>query len=126
MDRLADVVAPAPRRPSWLLGEPMPAVGAARRRDLGRELRRFGFDLDFAPVVDLDSGRTGNVARRPLFGVEPGQVAALAGAFLAGLHDAGVGGCLKHFPGPGPIRPPTPTSRCQRSRPPDEICAEGT
>jgi beta-N-acetylhexosaminidase len=64
-----------------------------------RALRALGFNLDFAPVVDLgDPEATGVIGDRS-FGSDPESVARLAGAFLDSLQRAGVAGCLKHFPG---------------------------
>ncbi|HEX9082210.1 MAG TPA: glycoside hydrolase family 3 N-terminal domain-containing protein [Holophagaceae bacterium] len=67
----------------------------------GEGLRMLGFNVDFAPVVDLWDGHPeagiGDRAASP----EPREVAAAAGAFLHGLESTGVRGCLKHFPGLG-------------------------
>jgi len=38
-----------------------------------------------------------------MFGSDPKTVASYAGAFLSGLQNNGVAGCLKHFPGLGAI-----------------------
>ncbi|RMG42931.1 MAG: glycoside hydrolase family 3 protein, partial [Acidobacteria bacterium] len=70
-------------------------------RGVGDVLAALGFDIDFAPVVDLDEGDGSNGIGPRAFGAEPGRVAAAAGAVLAGLAAAGVAGCLKHFPGLG-------------------------
>ena len=67
----------------------------------GRSLRALGFNLDFAPVVDLSEPTAPNGIGDRAFGVDPEQVALLAGAFLDGLQGEGVAGCLKHFPGLG-------------------------
>ena len=66
-----------------------------------RRSRAFDFDLDFAPVVDLDHGITGNALDGRAFGSTPRKVTARAKALLDGLHAAGTGGCMKHFPGLG-------------------------
>jgi beta-N-acetylhexosaminidase len=71
-------------------------------RATARALRAVGFNVDFAPVVDLcEASATNGIGDRS-FGTDPERVAALAGAFLDGLQGAGVAGCLKHFPGLGP------------------------
>jgi beta-N-acetylhexosaminidase len=67
----------------------------------GEALRGLGFNLDFAPVLDLCAPGTPNGIGDRSFGTDPDMVAALAGAFLDGLQTAGVAGCLKHFPGLG-------------------------
>jgi beta-N-acetylhexosaminidase len=99
VDRLRHVVAPAPAAAS-LATRPPRASGSAGRW-IGGALRRCGFDLDLAPVVDLDRGATGNALDGRCFGRTPRGVTARAAAFLDGLHEAGVGACLKHFPGLG-------------------------
>lgn len=68
---------------------------------IGHALDHFGVDVDFAPVVDLDRGRTDNALDERYFGRTPREVIDRAGAFLRGLAVAGVRGCLKHFPGLG-------------------------
>lgn len=67
----------------------------------GRALLALGFDLDFAPVVDLCPPEAPNGIGDRSFGIDPRTTAHLAGSFLDGLQSAGVAGCLKHFPGLG-------------------------
>jgi beta-N-acetylhexosaminidase len=67
----------------------------------GAALSAMGFNLDFAPVVDLCPADARNGIGDRSFGTDPGTVTRMAGAFLEGLQDAGVAGCLKHFPGLG-------------------------
>lgn len=99
VDRLRNVVAPAPAAAALAHCPPVTARRAGRL--LGQALRSFDFDLDFAPVVDLDHGIPGNALDERTFGTRPRQVAARAKAVLEGLHDGGVGACIKHFPGLG-------------------------
>lgn len=68
---------------------------------MGRALARFGFDLDFAPVADLDHGLRGNALDGRCFGRTPRAVIARGRAFSRGLAERGVGSCVKHFPGLG-------------------------
>lgn len=68
----------------------------------GRSLAALGFNLDFAPVVDLCPPDRANGIGDRSYGTDPGVVSRMAGAFLQGLQeDAGIAGCLKHFPGLG-------------------------
>ncbi len=99
VDRLRELVGPAPAAADLARCPP----GLARRsgRWIGAALAAFGFDLDFAPVVDLDHGRTGNALDQRCFGSRPGDVVRRAEAFLDGLAERGIGGCVKHFPGLG-------------------------
>jgi beta-N-acetylhexosaminidase len=66
-----------------------------------RCLTALGFDLDFAPVVDLCPPGTPNGIGDRSYGTDPVAVAHVAGSFLDGLQRGGIAGCLKHFPGLG-------------------------
>jgi len=99
VDRLRQVVAPAPA--ASFLATQLPSSSIAAGRAVGRALRLFDLDVDFAPVVDLDRGLKGNALDDRCLGTRPEEVVARARAFLAGLHMTGIGGCLKHYPGLG-------------------------
>jgi len=70
-------------------------------RAVGVELRALGFNLDFAPVLDVDSNPQNPVIGDRSFGRDPEAVSERAVAFLRGLQDEGVLACGKHFPGHG-------------------------
>lgn len=70
-------------------------------RALGTELSAIGFNLNFAPVLDVDSNPANPVIGDRAFGTEPRAVMRAGVAFLMGLQDAGVLACGKHFPGHG-------------------------
>jgi len=70
-------------------------------RAIGNGLRALGFNLDFAPVVDLCPPEAPNGIGDRSYGTAATVVAQIAGSFLDGLQRAGVAGCLKHFPGLG-------------------------
>jgi beta-N-acetylhexosaminidase len=99
VDRLRAIAGPAPAAAD-LAGHP-PALTRRAGRWTGAAMRALGFDFDFAPVVDLDHGRTNNALDGRCLGSTPRQVADRGKAFIEGLARAGVGGCLKHFPGLG-------------------------
>jgi len=67
------------------------------------ELKELGFHMDLAPVVDLDLNPAnpdlGAVERS--FSADPAQVRACAQVFGEAARAAGLGLCLKHFPGIG-------------------------
>lgn len=67
---------------------------------LGSELRASGIDLSFAPVLDLDYGRSGAIGDRA-FHRDPRVVTLLANGVSHGLALAGMANCGKHFPGHG-------------------------
>ena len=70
---------------------------------LGSELRACGVDFSFTPVLDLDWGESGVIGDRA-FAQDPRMVTALAQALMAGLRQAGVRNCGKHFPGHGFVK----------------------
>ena len=82
-------------------------------RHVGEVLAALGFDVDFAPVVDLDDGAGANAIGPRSFGLDPARVTEAAGRVLAGLRLAGVAGCLKHFPGLGRTAFDTHLAACQ-------------
>ena len=69
---------------------------------IGAELSEFDIDLCFAPVLDRDCGISGVIGDRS-FSDDTAAVAALAGAFRAGLRDHGMASTGKHFPGHGAV-----------------------
>jgi beta-N-acetylhexosaminidase len=94
---------PAMRRlGEWWDGSPRATVESARMLGyvLAGELRACGVDLSFAPVLDLDWGRSGVIGDRAFHG-DPQAVIELAGGLIAGMRDAGMACCGKHFPGHG-------------------------
>ncbi len=64
----------------------------------GKELKRLGITVNFAPVVDL-----GSAAERS-YGTDPDQVAAYALQACLGYGDASIWCALKHFPGIGKVK----------------------
>ncbi len=81
------------------------AAGAeAWGRLWGEGLGRLGFNIDFAPLVDLYDGIPGTGLGERRAAEDPQEAAEAAAAFLRGLEGQGVKGCLKHFPGLGGTR----------------------
>ncbi|MCH8544748.1 MAG: beta-N-acetylhexosaminidase [Alcanivorax sp.] len=74
---------------SWLLG-----------RLMAEEVLACDVDISFAPVLDIDHGRSDIMGDRCFYHDAEG-VTALAGAFVAGMQDAGMAATGKHFPGHG-------------------------
>jgi beta-N-acetylhexosaminidase len=67
---------------------------------LGRQLAACGFNLDFAPVLDMDTNPANPVIGDRAFGSEPEAASMRALSFYQGLSEH-VLGCGKHFPGHG-------------------------
>jgi len=70
-------------------------------RVIGEAARSLGFNVDFAPVLDLAFAASRAALGSRAVSADPGEVILYAREFLAGLGDAGVLGCGKHFPGLG-------------------------
>lgn len=65
-------------------------------------MAQLGMNSDLAPVVDVHTVDPPILQDR-MFGNTPQIVATYAEAFLNGLQQNGVAGCLKHFPGLGAL-----------------------
>jgi beta-N-acetylhexosaminidase len=64
-------------------------------------MKSLGINVNLAPVVDV--GPQTNLLESRQFSDNPQTVATYAGAFLNGLQQNGIAGCLKHFPGLGSL-----------------------
>jgi beta-N-acetylhexosaminidase len=77
------------------------ALTYAVAEQMGKELRAVGFNMNFAPVMDVDSNPDNPVIGDRAFGRDPRTVMTHGVAFIRGLQAAGVLACAKHFPGHG-------------------------
>ena len=77
-------------------------------------LKRFGVNVNLAPVLDV--GRRGSAIRAEhrSFGSKPGRVIDTAIPFAIGMQGHGIAATGKHFPASAP-RSRTPMSPCRRS-----------
>lgn len=91
----------------WYRSHPERALDLAYRhgRVMAAEVLGHGVDLSLAPVLDLDRGS--EVIGDRAFSDASTAVTALAGHYLAGMRDAGMKNCGKHFPGHGSVRADT-------------------
>jgi beta-N-acetylhexosaminidase len=89
-----------------------PACGILGRRDdpelayrAGRataaELALVGINLNFAPVLDVNSNPNNPIIGDRSFGRTPAEVIRLSEKWIQGLRDGGIIPCGKHFPGHG-------------------------
>lgn len=100
VDRLKDVIGPAPSV------QDVVAAGHTQfyrkhGQVIGAEVSALGFNVDFAPVLDLRFDSSLGVLGSRTVSKEPKTTAAYAKDFLRGLKDKNVAGCGKHFPGLG-------------------------
>src|SRR5690606_31170698 len=70
-------------------------------RLLGRELRAVGVDVNYAPILDVDTNPKNPIIGNRSFSRDPELVARLGVALGRGMEAAGVASCGKHFPGHG-------------------------
>ncbi len=68
---------------------------------LGEELRAFGFNMDFAPVLDINSNPKNPVIGDRAFGTTPDIVSRLGIQTMKGIQSQKVISVVKHFPGHG-------------------------
>jgi beta-N-acetylhexosaminidase len=66
-----------------------------------RELSAVGINLNFAPVLDVNSNPRNPIIGDRAFGAAPEQVIRFAWPYAQGLRDGGIIPCGKHFPGHG-------------------------
>ena len=100
VDRLRNVIGPAPA-PAEVFATRDRKLFRKHGRVIGENCRALGFNVDFAPTVDLAFEASKSVLSSRAVSANPREVIAYAREFLAGLGDAGVLGCGKHFPGLG-------------------------
>src|ERR1017187_2040469 len=100
VDRFRDVIGSAPS-PAEVFATGSRALFRKHGRVIGENCRALGFNVDFAPVLDLAYEASRSVMSSRAVSDDPKQVVAYAREFLRGLGEAGVLGCGKHFPGLG-------------------------
>jgi beta-N-acetylhexosaminidase len=100
VDRLRDVLGPTPSAADvFATGDR--TLFRTHGRIIGESCHALGFNVDFAPVLDLAFEVSRSVMSSRAVSANPQKAAAYAREFLAGLRAAGILGCGKHFPGLG-------------------------
>jgi beta-N-acetylhexosaminidase len=82
-------------------GQSGSAIADQLGRIVGRELSACGIDLNYAPVLDVDTNPKNPVIGDRSFAREETRVARLGIAFAKGMEAVSVASCAKHFPGHG-------------------------
>ena len=70
-------------------------------RTIGSDLKNLGFNLDFAPVADVNSNKKNPVIGTRAFSEDPAVVSQMIERSVKGFRDSGIICTLKHFPGHG-------------------------
>ena len=70
-------------------------------RTIGAYLKDYGFNMDFAPVADVNSNPENPVIGNRAFSDDAQTVCEKAAAMAEGLQEYGIMPVYKHFPGHG-------------------------
>lgn len=101
-------------------GDPTNAYNAGQT--IAGYLAPLGFNLDFAPVADLNNVE-GSIIGSRSFGSDPNITASMVSSMVKGLEEHGVSACLKHFPGIGSSTEDTHSGMADTARTADEFRA---
>ena len=93
-----------------------PANAHESGKAIGTYLKEYGFDIDFAPDADVNTNPENVVIGDRAFSNDPKVAAPMVVSYMEGLEEAGVVGCLKHFPGHGDTRGDTHTGYVQSDK----------
>jgi beta-N-acetylhexosaminidase len=100
VDRFRNVIGSAPS-PAEVFATRNRALFRKHGRVIAENCRALGFNVNFAPVLDLAYPASRSVMSSRAVSDDPKQVVVYAREFLRGLGEARVLGCGKHFPGLG-------------------------
>lgn len=103
------------------LSDPTAAIELAKNCGwlMATEVLAVGIDFSFAPVLDLNN--ISDVIGDRSFSTRLEDIPILAGAFMQGMHDAGMPTTGKHFPGHGSVKADSHISAATDHRSYDEI-----
>ena len=80
-------------------GNPMNAY--AYGLSIGTYLKDYGFDVDFAPVADVNTNPQNPIIGTRAFSSDPAAAAPMVAQCVKGMTASGIVSCAKHFPGHG-------------------------
>ena len=70
-------------------------------KQIGEQCNRMGIQINFAPVLDVNSNPKNPVIGMRSFGQNPRLVAEKGNLYMLGMQNSGLIACAKHFPGHG-------------------------
>ena len=100
-------------------GDPTEAYNAAFT--IGSYVKDYGFDIDFAPVADVNTNPENIIIGPRAFSDDPETAADFVVSYLNGLDSANVIGSLKHFPGHGDVKTDTHSGYAETNKTWDEM-----
>ncbi len=78
-----------------------PELARQAGRVIAEEVSSLGFNMDFAPIADVNTNPKNPVIGKRSFGADPELVAKMVEAEVKGIQEQNVTAVLKHFPGHG-------------------------
>ena len=90
---------------------------------IGTYLKRYGLDVDLAPVADVNTNPQNPVIGPRAFSSDPQVAGKMVVQYLKGLEKAGITGCVKHFPGHGDTKADTHFGYAQTNKTWEEMLA---
>src|ERR1700685_4361075 len=123
VDRFRELLGPAPS-PADVFATGDRKLFRKHGEIIGKNCRALGFNVDFAPVLDLAFEASRSVMGSRAVSVNPRETVAYAREFFAGLRTANVMGCGKHFPGLGEGRLDSHHQLPVIEKPPNKLWAE--
>lgn len=89
--------------------------------EIGKYLKEYGLDIDFAPCADVNTNPENIVIGNRAFSDDPKKAAPMVAQFVKGMQEAGIVACLKHFPGHGDTKGDTHLGYVQTDKTWEEI-----
>ncbi len=100
--RLTDSILPLPKQ--MMLGAVSDSnIAWQYGKIVAEQCKRFGIQVNFAPVVDINNNPDNPVINDRSFGEDKYKVALFGIQYMKGMQDNGVLACAKHFPGHGDV-----------------------
>ena len=90
-------------------------------KTIGNYLKKYGVNLDFAPVADVNSNPDNPVIGKRAFSDDAETVSEMVSSAIDGFHQAGVMTSIKHFPGHGDTNADTHTGYVRLDKTWDEL-----
>ena len=90
-------------------------------KTIGNDIKKLGFNVDFAPVADALTNVDNTVIGNRAFSSDAGVAAQMVSSAVTGLQETGVSACLKHFPGHGDTAGDSHTGAAQTDRTKEEM-----
>lgn len=101
VQRIGESLGSARIPPALEIAQTTPQNARDIAENTGRDLKSLGFDINFAPVLDIHTNPDNPIIATRAFGTTPEQVIEFAIPTMEGLRKSGIIPCGKHFPGHG-------------------------